>query len=274
MSEVGYGAAPPSDPRGASGLAAEVAQDVNAMGACAWVYWQAVEDLDGGAWKGLARVRPGAGAVAGWGAGGMALGAGRVGRGRGRTGGRGGRAGRVGRRKGGQGWPRPLSAHPPTTQPTSFCPSQLLPLSSLPFRALFYLSQVHTHARQLLAARRVARRKGAEAAAEYRRPWWGLLLVRGNGWGYGGVGARWGGRRVALSRPPTLRARPSYASPPSACPPSARPPSARPPSARPPSARPIYPVRPPPICLAPARPPPSHRHPRICPTHHPRPPPL
>jgi O-glycosyl hydrolase len=53
MSEVGFGCAPPSHPASASALAAGVAADVNALGAVGWVYWQAVEDADGGAWKGL-----------------------------------------------------------------------------------------------------------------------------------------------------------------------------------------------------------------------------
>ena len=53
MSEVGYGNARPSDPASASNLAAHVAADINAMGAAGWVYWQAVEDADGGSWKGL-----------------------------------------------------------------------------------------------------------------------------------------------------------------------------------------------------------------------------
>ena len=58
MSEVGFGPAPPSSILGALVLASNVAADVNLMGASAWVYWQAVEDLDGGAWKGLAALRP------------------------------------------------------------------------------------------------------------------------------------------------------------------------------------------------------------------------
>lgn len=58
MSEVGYGAAPPSKVAGALDLAANVAADINVMGAAAWVYWQAVEDLDGGAWRGLAKLTP------------------------------------------------------------------------------------------------------------------------------------------------------------------------------------------------------------------------
>lgn len=53
MSEVGYGHAPPSHPASASHLAAHVAADINTMGAVGWVYWQAVEDADGGSWKGL-----------------------------------------------------------------------------------------------------------------------------------------------------------------------------------------------------------------------------
>lgn len=58
MSEVGYGSAPPSKVHGALELATNVAADINVMGAAAWVYWQAVEDLDGGAWRGLAKLTP------------------------------------------------------------------------------------------------------------------------------------------------------------------------------------------------------------------------
>lgn len=112
MSEVGYGDAPPSRVEGALHLASNVAADVNVMGAAAWVYWQAVEDLDGGAWRGLAR---------------------------------------------------------------------LTPLSSLGFRTLFILSQWITAAKQRLAAVRVRAREGPAAAAEYVRPWWGLLLVSFSG---------------------------------------------------------------------------------------------
>ena len=59
MSEVGYGHAPPAHPASASTLAAHVAADINTMGVEGWVYWQAVEDADGGSWRGLlARARP------------------------------------------------------------------------------------------------------------------------------------------------------------------------------------------------------------------------
>lgn len=53
MSEVGFGSSPPSHPASASSLAAHVAADINTMGAVGWVYWQAVEDADGGSWRGL-----------------------------------------------------------------------------------------------------------------------------------------------------------------------------------------------------------------------------
>lgn len=108
MSEVGFGPAPPSSIRGALVLAANVAADVNLMGASAWVYWQAVEDLDGGAWRGLAALRP---------------------------------------------------------------------LSSLGFRLLFILSLGGDEAKRWLQSKLMQRTKGAAAAREWARPWWGLLLV-------------------------------------------------------------------------------------------------
>ena len=129
MSEVGYGNAPPSRPESATHIAENIAADVNRMRSCAWVYWQGVEDSDGGSWRGLLKVRP---------------------------------------------------------------------LSSLGFRVLFALQQKFYSTKQKIAAagarRKVLRERPskvdggsssraaalAEAervASEFRRPWWGLLLV-------------------------------------------------------------------------------------------------
>lgn len=59
MSEYGAGAFPPDRMGDALGLAAGVTADLNAMGAAAWVYWQAVENLAGPPptpWWGLAQL--------------------------------------------------------------------------------------------------------------------------------------------------------------------------------------------------------------------------
>jgi len=59
MSEYGAGAFPPDRMGDALGLAAGVTADLNAMGASAWVYWQAVENLAGPPptpWWGLAQL--------------------------------------------------------------------------------------------------------------------------------------------------------------------------------------------------------------------------
>ena len=58
MSEVGYGNAPPSAPQSATHIAENIAADVNRMRSSAWVYWQGVEDSDGGSWRGLMKLRP------------------------------------------------------------------------------------------------------------------------------------------------------------------------------------------------------------------------
>ena len=47
QSEYGAGTAPPSDVTDGVALAAQAAADVNVLQAGAWVYWQAVENLDG-----------------------------------------------------------------------------------------------------------------------------------------------------------------------------------------------------------------------------------
>ena len=64
QSEYGAGAAPPWEMPDALALGAQVSADLNAMGAQAWVYWQAVEDLGGKPptpWWGLAQLRFGDG---------------------------------------------------------------------------------------------------------------------------------------------------------------------------------------------------------------------
>ena len=125
MSEVGYGNAPPSRPESATHIAENIAADVNRMRSCAWVYWQGVEDSDGGSWRGLLRLRP---------------------------------------------------------------------LSSLGFRTLFALQQKYYSTKQKIAAAGVRRKilrqmrqtassraaalaEAKRIASEFRRPWWGLLLV-------------------------------------------------------------------------------------------------
>ena len=125
MSEVGYGNAPPSKPESATHIAENIAADINRMRSCAWVYWQGVEDSDGGSWRGLMKLRP---------------------------------------------------------------------VSSLGFRALFALQQKYYSTKQKLAAAAVKRRilrekektssskaaaleEAEKVASEFRRPWWGLLLV-------------------------------------------------------------------------------------------------
>lgn len=64
QSEYGAGAAPPWEMPDALSMGAQVSADLNVMGAQAWVYWQAVEDLDGKPptpWWGLAQLSFGKG---------------------------------------------------------------------------------------------------------------------------------------------------------------------------------------------------------------------
>ena len=59
QSEYGAGAAPPWEMPDALSMGTQIAADLNTMGAQAWVYWQAVEDLDGKPptpWWGLAQL--------------------------------------------------------------------------------------------------------------------------------------------------------------------------------------------------------------------------
>ena len=59
QSEYGAGTAPPTDMTDGLALAAQAAADVNVLQAGAWVYWQAVENLDGKdptPWWGLAQL--------------------------------------------------------------------------------------------------------------------------------------------------------------------------------------------------------------------------
>lgn len=59
QSEYGAGAAPPWEMPDALSMGTQIAADLNVMGAQAWVYWQAVENLDGKPptpWWGLAQL--------------------------------------------------------------------------------------------------------------------------------------------------------------------------------------------------------------------------
>ena len=59
QSEYGAGAAPPWEMPDALSMGTQIAADLNVMGARAWVYWQAVENLDGKPptpWWGLAQL--------------------------------------------------------------------------------------------------------------------------------------------------------------------------------------------------------------------------
>ena len=64
QSEYGAGAAPPWEMPDALSMGTQIAADLNVMGAQAWVYWQAVENLDGKPptpWWGLAQLSFGGG---------------------------------------------------------------------------------------------------------------------------------------------------------------------------------------------------------------------
>ena len=64
QSEYGAGAAPPWEMPDALSMGTQIAADLNVMGARAWVYWQAVENLDGKPptpWWGLAQLSFGGG---------------------------------------------------------------------------------------------------------------------------------------------------------------------------------------------------------------------